>query len=69
MDEIEEEIAEQEQAGGDQMIIELYPDDWRKICYNRVRGEVLKVASEGDIDDVWGFIYDLSEPSNRFDDV
>ena len=46
---------------GDQMIVEICPSDWRKICYHRVRGVLLKVASEGDIDDVWGFIYDLSE--------
>jgi hypothetical protein len=62
MDEIEEEIAEQEEAGGDQMIVELGSDDWRKICYNRVRGEVLKIAAEGSVEDVWGFIDDLSPP-------
>jgi hypothetical protein len=62
MDEIEEEIAEEEQSGVDQMIVELCPADWRKICYNQVRGVLLKVASEGDVDDIWGFIDDLVEP-------
>ncbi len=66
IEEIEAEIEEENASDDvDQMIVQIYKDDWRKICYNRARGRVLVIAAEceyGDMVRLWNFIADLPEP-------
>ncbi len=69
MDEIEAEIEEKTIGDNDQMIAEIYPSDWRKVLYNYARGEVLRIAGEGDTVALWNFIDDLPEPVITLDDL
>jgi len=60
--EIEQQIEEEFAASDDTLVLEIYPMDWLKICCSRVRGQVLKMASEKPIVVVQKFIRDLPPP-------